>query len=153
MKKMTIRLILAMMLLLPSYASAQDNSVYKKVFDEYLEVSGSNAQVRNTLDQMIPMLRTSFAQAPTEFTEKFIKKYTELFGTRYGEMLMPIVQKYYSLGELKEVVAFFKTDLGQKMSKNNTLITTESMKLVQELGQTLALEVIQELQKEGVKMQ
>ncbi len=153
MKKVTTSIILAMMLLLPLGASAQTDGTYKKVFAEFLEVSGNNATVKVTMDQMIPMLRQSLASAPKEYVDRFVDKFTTTFNTKYADILLPIYQKYLTLEDLQAMTTFYKTDLGKKMAKNVPLITREASKKGEEIGQQIVLQVMQELSAEGYKLQ
>ena len=153
MKKITTSIILAMMLLLPLGASAQTDGTYKKVFAEFLEVSGNNATVKVTMDQMIPMLRQSLASAPKEYVDRFVDKFTTTFNTKYADIMLPIYQKYLTLEDLQAINTFYKTDLGKKMAKNMPLITGEASKKGQEIGQQIVLQVMQELSAEGYNLQ
>ncbi len=153
MKKIATSIILAMMLLLPLGASAQTDGTYKKVFAEFLEVSGNNATIKATMDQMIPMLRQSLASAPKEYVDRFIDKYTTTFSTKYADFILPIYQKYYTLEDLQALNTFYKSDLGKKMAQSMPLITSEGAKKGQEIGQQIVIQVMQELSAEGYKFQ
>lgn len=153
MKKITTSIILALMLLLPLGASAQTDGMYKKAYAEFLEVSGNNATIKATMDQMIPLLRQSLASAPKDYVDRFIDKYTTTFNAKYADLLMPIYQKYFTLEDLQEINTFYKSDLGKKMAKNSPLITSEAAKKGQEIGQQIVLQVMQELSAEGYNLQ
>lgn len=63
------------------------------------------------------------------------------------DIIVPIYAKHYSHDEIKELITFYKTDLGKKTIDIMPLIMTESMAAGQKWGQGLGPEISLAVQK------
>jgi hypothetical protein len=86
-----------------------------------LEVVGTrqlaNQAMQSMLSSMKPMLMNALPAG--EYREKLIDLFFAKFQTKYGEqqivdMAVPIYDKYFSDGEIKELTKFYATPLGKK---------------------------------------
>ncbi len=73
------------------------------------------------------------------------------------EMLVPIYAKYYTDADVRQMIAFYKTPLGQKIIQNNPEIAQASMRDGEQWGKdVLAPELVKRIrarfQKEGIKI-
>lgn len=80
------------------------------------------------------------------FREKFFQKLniTELI----DEISIMVYDKYYTLDEIKDLLAFYKTPTGQKMLKNMSPVMTETVQLTQERLLPKLESVIKEMEQE-----
>jgi len=73
------------------------------------------------------------------------------------EMLVPIYAKYYTDADVRQMIAFYKTPLGQKIIQNNPAIAQASMLNGEQWGKdVLAPELVKRIrarfQKEGISL-
>jgi uncharacterized protein len=73
------------------------------------------------------------------------------------EMLVPIYAKYYTDADVRQMIAFYKTPLGQKIIQNNPEIAHASMQDGEQWGKdVLAPELVKRIrtrfQQEGIKL-
>ncbi|MGH8403520.1 MAG: DUF2059 domain-containing protein, partial [Gammaproteobacteria bacterium] len=73
------------------------------------------------------------------------------------QMLVPIYAKYYSDEDVRQMIAFYKTPLGQKIIRNNSAIAQASMQDGEQWGKTvLAPELVKRIkarfEQEGIKL-
>ena len=131
---------------------AQDEA-YKKAFNEMLEVSGSNA----TFDQM-PQIMEAMKDRMTSTPDG--KKAMEGFDFNIlkedmdylMDLLMPIYYKYYTLKDLKKIIAFYQTPVGQKLKSSAPQIAVESVGAMQPFIERISKRFLEQMQKaNGVK--
>ena len=68
-----------------------------------------------------------------------------------AELYTPIYQKYLTLNDLKEIIAFYESPVGKKMSASASAMMTEGMQMGQQLGMEIATECQQELKAQENK--
>ena len=54
-----------------------------------------------------------------------------------------------TLEDLKEIIRFYQTPVGQKFAKSTPLIMQESMQIGQQWGMKLGLEITKKLEEKG----
>lgn len=150
MKKKLISLAMycALLFVVVSSASAQEKeNEYQKVVNEFLEVSGSMNTLKKAVPQVLNIYKKDIQNLPEEaatFFDTFAKKWDTKFVDRAIELLIPIYQKYFTLEELKEVIAFYRTPIGKKMASAATAMAADGAKI----GQQVTMEMIKELKEE-----
>lgn len=98
--------------------------------------------------------KKSLREAISARTEEYGKRFREklLAKLNYDEMIREIsaavYDKFFTLEEMKDLLAFYKTPTGQKMLKSMTPLMAESMKLTQERLVPKIPIILEELQTE-----
>ncbi|MCT4656267.1 MAG: DUF2059 domain-containing protein [Cohaesibacter sp.] len=76
-------------------------------------------------------------------------------GSRMTESVATVWASYFKENELKEILAFFNTDAGQKMANYQARVIGESIGAIQSFSQTITAEMVTaakaELEKKGHK--
>ena len=67
------------------------------------------------------------------------------------QLVIPIYDKYLSVNDVKGLIAFYKTPLGQKIITITPVMTAESINAGAEYGEKIAKEIIQEMKQEKIK--
>lgn len=95
-------------------------------------------------------LRDTFVGDSKEYSKRFQEKLMQKLN--YGEMINEIAaivyDKYYTLDEIKDLTAFYRTATGQKTLKTMTPLFTDTMKLTQERLLPKIPTILKELQDE-----
>lgn len=129
---------------------------------ELLQVMGSDKQ----FDAMIPLMSQNMAgllksQKPGDakvidevfaaIGKRFLERKSELL-----ELLAPLYAARFAVPELKEMVGFFKSPVGQRLAAEMPALSQDAMKVGmvwgQRIGKDLEQEVVRELQQRGVKL-
>jgi len=108
---------------------AQDNSTFKSETVEFLKITGAAAAFENAIDQL-------GASVATENREAYTKEANSTLDGLYSKMA-DLYMKEFNEDEIKELVAFYNTDLGKKLAEKQLGLTQKAMMF----GQSWAMEV------------
>lgn len=108
---------------------AQDTSEFKKETIEFIKLTGSGAAFDNAIDQIGAMV----SEANKEAYQK------EANATLDGlyDKLADLYMTEFTQAEIKELVAFYHTDLGKKLAEKQLSLTQKGMMLGQSWGMEL----------------
>lgn len=98
------------------------------------------------LGQMIGQMKQMAPDAPEAFWTNFQKKAD---GNELIELIIPIYAKHFSHAEIKELIGFYNSPIGKKVTATLPAITQESMVAGQQWGMKLAQDVMAELKAQG----
>lgn len=145
---------------------ADDNS-YKKVFEEYMEVSNSNAILNSfengkTLEFIVNQTEQDLKKLDRTLTKEqkdnILKSVRELLASvadKISDQTFKIHKKYFTEQDLKDLIEFYKSPLGKKLAKNSVAIYEDSLfftqNLMQQILPELQMQVMQILTKDSHK--
>jgi uncharacterized protein len=130
-------------------APAADNAEAKRAdVRKLLEVSGTGAMGKQAADQMITQFRTSMPNVPAEFWNEFQK---EIDPAKLTEMCIPPYEKHLTHEDVKALIKFYESPVGQKLVKVQPQIMQECMVIGQQWGQEIGQKVVAKLQEKGIK--
>lgn len=133
MKK--ILLVCTFVFTLSSQIQAQDNSEFKKETIEFLKITGAGEAFESVIAQIGAIVSEENKDAYTK----------EAMGTLdglYGKMA-ELYMAEFTQNEIKELVAFYNTDLGKKLATKQLGLTQKAMIF----GQSWGMEVQEIAQK------
>ncbi len=158
---MKVRLILGVSLLAllpaPAQAAPQQKVDPAKEADirRLMELTGAKKLIEQSVALGVEQLRATFAKSlpPGERSQKLTDTFLQRFQKRLNaqkmiELTIPIYDKHFSAEDLKALIQFYETPLGQRLVKVLPEIAKESQAAGFELGQKVAAEVLQEMQEE-----
>ena len=116
---------------------AQDNQEYEKQVAKMLEMTHTMDAMKQIFPQMTAMLKQQLPQAPDEF-------WKELDASMNG-----MYDKYLTLDDLKEIIKFYETPVGKKLSEMNPKATAEILPIAQQIGMQTMQELMQKAQEKG----
>ncbi len=122
---------------------------------QLMDVTGGKAMVQQVMDEMEKNIKPLLANSlpPGDYRDKLIDKFFEKFHSKANvqqllDMAVPIYDKYLSDEEIKGLINFYKTPLGQKtlsvLPKLMVEMQTQSMNWGQNLGRQSMQEVLAE---------
>lgn len=141
--------LVGFLLLAPvSQTFAQDamSKDMKKDIHSLMTLMGVADMADQIMAQMVGQLKQMAPDAPEAFWTKFLEKANS---DEFVELMIPVYGKYYSHEEIKQLIAFYKTPIGKKVTATLPAITQDSMAVGQQWGMKLGQQVMEELQKEG----
>lgn len=140
---------IAMLSLQPTGAYAQKtNNQYKETLYKMLDKSGGLESVRLMIPQLVNMMKQQAASQPDSFWEDFTKRWTKQFIDKMMEGITPIYQKHLTLKDLEDILAFYNTPVGKKLSASTPVMGKEAMRI----GQQLGMEIGRQMQNEIANM-
>ena len=137
----------------------------KKVIDELLEITGALKVGEMMGTAVVNQMISAMAQQNANMDQRIVEivqgevgqvMHEEFIASGFvHNMSYSIYHKYFSTTELKEMVAFYKTPIGMKVSETLPLVTQESMlagqKHAQSLGPVIQQRLLARFKKEGIK--
>ncbi|OBX21854.1 MULTISPECIES: DUF2059 domain-containing protein [Bizionia] len=115
--------------------SAQEPTEFKKQTMEFIGLTGATGAFGDAIAQIGAMV-------PEANKAAFTKEANGTLDKLYGQ-LAEVYMEEFTQDEIKELVAFYKTDLGKKLASKQSLLTQKGMML----GQSWGMEVGQIAQK------
>ena len=107
-------------------AQTEGNSDFKKETIEFIKLTGSASAFENAIDQIGMMVSETNKEAYT-------KEASATLDGIYGK-LADIYMKEFTQAEVKELIAFYKTELGKKLAKKQLDLAQKAMIIGQSWG-------------------
>jgi len=136
-------------LLLPALSRAQSEGARaEKLRDmrKLIEVSGAIEVGVDAVKQLIAHFRSIYSHIPPQFWDDVLK---EARVDEYVDHLVPIYDKHLTHDEVKELVRFYETPLGQKLRTTMPQINDESMRAGQAWTIALTDRVTKKMSEQG----
>lgn len=158
MKHIFLSFLITIFIAIPCNVSAQNNDApvaeapsadYVAAIDKFLEVSGSKETMKVQFPVLMNALKNMLPDIPEDVFAKIEAKYRELFFNRMVELIAPIYNRYFTLEELKNYIAFYETDLGRKIAKVSPTLINNLFKVGEQAGAFIMQSVIAELKSKG----
>jgi len=145
MKPTAISLIALCLLcpICPAEPSAADAK--RQAIRNLLEVQGASKNATRMLDMMIASLKRSNPNVDAKFWVAFRKK---IDPNDLIELIIPIYEKHFTVEDIHQVTAFYKSPVGRKFVSLQPQIMQESIAAGQRWGAQIAQQVMQELQQQ-----
>lgn len=125
-------------------AQSQDDA-YKQTLKTMMTTSGAIQTSESLLTQIITMMKQNASGVADSFWNDFAEQYKEKFQNRLTELYAPIYQKYLTIDDLKQIIAFYESPVGKKLASATPAMTAEGMQLGQQLGMEIATQMQKEL--------
>lgn len=125
MKNITLILFLFVTVIL----QAQETSQFKKETIEFIKLTGSGAAFDSAISQIGAMV-------PEENRDAYQKEANATLDGLYDK-LADLYMTEFTQSEIKELVTFYNTDLGKKLSEKQLSLTEKGMMLGQSWGMEL----------------
>ncbi len=158
MKHIFLSFLITIFIAIPCNVSAQNNDApvaeapsadYVATIDKFLEVSGSKETMKVQFPVLMNALKNMLPDIPEDVFAKIEAKYRELFFNRMVELIAPIYNRYFTIEELKNYIAFYETDLGRKVAKVNPTLINDLFQVGEQAGAFIMQSVIAELKSKG----
>ena len=139
-------LFLAAFFLLTFGAQAQ-SAEFKASVRKLMAVSGSDATLKMIPEQILSMIEQQAPALPESVKVEIQAMFSEEALLSLMDRMVPIYAKYYTQQDMDDLIAFYDTPLGKKLSTVQPQITLESMSVAQqwaaEIGQKVASKIMQ----------
>ncbi|WP_111308763.1 DUF2059 domain-containing protein [Confluentibacter sediminis] len=123
------KVLLVLFLISTVVTQAQENSEFKKETIEFIKLTGSGAAFDNAIAQIGTMV--------SEANKGAYQKDANATLDGLYDKLADLYMEEFTQAEIKELVAFYNTDLGKKLAEKQLSLTQKGMMLGQSWGMEL----------------
>jgi len=130
----------------------QDDAAKQADIRHLLAITGAGALANQSMDEVEKTIRPLLLNSlpAGEYRDKLVDLFFEKFrlkrsGDQLVELIVPVYDKYYSDDEIKQMIQFYQTPLGQKMLSVLPKISAESQEAGQKWGEELGRECMLEV--------
>ncbi|WP_339916161.1 DUF2059 domain-containing protein [Yeosuana marina] len=114
------------MIAVATQVKAQDNSEFKNETIEFIKITGATSAFDNAIAQIGAMV-------PEDKKEAYTKEANATLDGLYSKMA-DLYMEEFTQDEIKELVAFYNTDLGKKLASKQTSLAQKAMMFGQSWG-------------------
>jgi hypothetical protein len=111
-----------------------------------LELTNVRNLAEQIFDLYIPQLRTLVPSVPKEFWDLFR---ANMDFDDFVKAYIPLYDRYYTLEEIRAMIAFYESSVGKKVVEVTPLMTAESMSIGQEWGLKMGQKLLEEMKQNG----
>lgn len=126
--------------------SAQNSPEKAKDIRKAMEISGAGVNGVQVMETMVGQFKQALPDVPDEFWKEAMK---EVSADALIDLIVPIYDKHFTHDEIKQMIAFYETPVGKKLSTTLPLITQEAMAAGQKWGEEIGQNVVEKLRKKG----
>jgi hypothetical protein len=114
-----------------------------------MKVSGSDKMADQMMDMMIAQMKELVVlnkALPDAYWDKFKKKAD---ANELMQLCIPVYEKHYTHDEIKQLISFYQSPLGQKLIKITPQVMAETMAIGQQWGAKIGGQIAGELINDG----
>lgn len=134
------------------FAQSGENA-YRSALEKMLQRSGSLEGSKAVLTKTFSMLRAQYPDVPASFWEEQEAKVTTKLLDKIVDIYLPIYQKYMTLEDMNEIISFYDSPVGKKMTEATPKMMAEGFEISQKVAMEIITEMMQELQAKQKELQ
>lgn len=113
---------------------------------ELMNLTGSGKLAVQFAEILMKDLKDNHADVPDAYWETFMKEFNP---DSITSLFIPVYAKHFSLAEIQQIVAFYKSPIGIKMVHELPAIMVESQKVGAALGQRVIERTTEKMKKDS----
>ncbi len=127
MKKLFLFLIVALVsLTVKAQTSDYENDIMK-----FLEVNGSSESYDMIYDQLVTQYKMMKPDVPQDFWDSAKKDVFDKEIESLNKQLIPIYQKYFTHDDIKQLIEFYTSGIGKKLTSGSLKVAEETTQISQ----------------------
>lgn len=138
-----------LLLLFAAQSYAQVDQAYKNKVKLMMQSSGGIEAYDAAISQMFTMYKQQSPEVPEKFWNEFEKEFSSTSMDELVSLFAPVYYRHLTAQDLDQIIAFYATPAGKKLSASQPAITAESMSVGQEWGARLGERVLKKLKEKG----
>jgi len=135
-------LVLTVALSLP--VLAQSVPTKRDDIRQLVTITGTMAIMKQSMERSIAQLRPSFKQLPDAFWAELPK---EMDYEALLEKILPVYEAHFTHDDVKALLAFYRSPIGQKSIRELPLIMQESSVVGREWGEATGRRIMEKIQR------
>lgn len=140
--------VLSLSVVSQGFALADADSESNKIAHELLEVSGANKMGTEATRQLIDQQKKTLPDIPESFWAEIHK---EVSPDELNRKIEAVYVKNFSVSEMKDIIAFYKTKAGQKFIATLPLIAKESRQSFMAWAMEIRMKITKKLETADLK--
>lgn len=129
-----------------SLATSAQNKARSGSVKELMELMGMQQLMVQMTDMLFEQMRSQLPDVePAAWNE--MKK--EISANEIIDLVVPVYEKHFTEAEIRGLIDFYKTPLGQKVIARLPVVMQEAGKIGEEWGQDLAKRMVKRLKEKG----
>ena len=104
-----------------------------------------------TIESSIAGQRAANPRVPAAFWDRFLAETRNRRG-EFEDLVVPVYDRHFSADELRQLIAFYQSPIGQKMITEQPAVLQESMEAGRQWGMKVGATIAVQLKNEGVPM-
>ena len=125
------------------------DTAFIEAVDKFMEVSGSKTTLKAQFPLIINNFRIMLEGISDDVFAKIEAKFQVVFLKRAVELYAPFYERYYTLEDIKGLIAFYETELGRKVARTTPSLSTDLYKAGEQLGIMVLKSIVEDLRTEG----
>lgn len=105
----------------------------------------------STIESGVSAQRAANPRVPAVFWDRFLVETRNRRG-EFEAMIVPVYDRHFSSAELRQLISFYQSPIGQKMITELPAVTQESMEAGRQWGMKLGASIASQLRSEGVQI-
>jgi uncharacterized protein len=105
----------------------------------------------STIESGISGQRAANPRIPAAFWDRFLAETRNRRG-EFEALVVPVYDRHFSSDELRQLIAFYQSPIGQKMITESPAVLQESMEAGRQWGMKLGTSIATQLKNEGVQV-
>ena len=143
-RKIKFMVIILILILSMSILHGQPNEAKKRDIQKYIEVSNQKDQFVQLMDMMLEQYTEMLDIVPSvawvSIRESIIEEVDEII-----DLLVPIVDKYFTHDEIAELIKFYESPIGKKWNEVTPQMMGELYEVGSNWGERLAENILNKL--------
>ncbi len=127
--------------------SSMGQDSYAKTLKEYFKASGQQETFNSVIDQVIGMYKQQMPNVDAASWDMMADEFKGSSMDELSVMLADVYKKHLSEKELKQIIEFYGSEVGQKLAAETPAITSESMTVGQAWGMQIGQKIAQKAQQ------
>ena len=125
------------------------DTAFIEAVDKFMEVSGSKTTLKAQFPLIMNNFRIMLEGISDDVFAKIEAKFQIVFLKRAVELYAPFYERYYTLEDIKGLIAFYETELGRKVARTTPSLSTDLYKAGEQLGIMVLKSIVEDLRTEG----
>ncbi|WP_277064364.1 DUF2059 domain-containing protein [Prevotella aurantiaca] len=125
------------------------DTAFIEAVDKFMEVSGSKTTLKAQFPLIMNNFRIMLEGISDDVFAKIEAKFQVVFLKRAVELYAPFYERYYTLEDIKGLIAFYETELGRKVARTTPSLSTDLYKAGEQLGIMVLKSIAEDLRTEG----
>jgi len=123
--------------LLVAYVTKAQTSDFDRDLVKLMSVNGSSETYNMVYDQLTAQLKQAKPGAPDSVWSNLKREVYDKEVNDLTKQLVPLYKKHFTHEDVKELISFYESPIGKKLTAKTPLLTQESMQLSQTWGMNL----------------
>ncbi len=113
-----------------------------------MDMTGSGGLGKQVMEQMTGSYKSIMPNVPDHVWNDLLSEFNP---NELVAMLIPVYDKHFTHADIKALIAFYESPIGQKYIKTLPMISAESMLLGQKWGEDFAKRFVKKMAEKGYK--